>query len=192
MKALAGLLVEYLVIGAVSLIWIFPLTINSPAFLDLVASKEVCVSILALALPAIYVVGMICDYWGYKITKLKILGKYGKTGIETEIWGENIDPKSQNIHIYATCYEPQLAEEIEARSSRDRVARGSFVAFFPVLFWPPMELPYFSLFVIAATVLLSLSLLWYRYQTLSAKYEKKSWELLINKHNLHIEDAAQQ
>ena len=40
MKALAGLLVEYLVIGAVSFIWIFPLTIKSPAFLDLVASKK--------------------------------------------------------------------------------------------------------------------------------------------------------
>ena len=135
---------------------------------------------------------MICDYWGYKITKLKILGKYGKTGIETEIWGENNDPKSQKIHIYATSYEPQLAEEIEARSSRDRVARGSFVAFFPVVFWPPMELPFFLHYVIAGAVLLSLLFLWYRYQTLSAKYEKKAWDFLIIKHNLHVEDNAQQ
>jgi hypothetical protein len=40
------------------------------------------------------------------------------------------DPGSQIIHVYAVCYEPKLAEEIEARSSRDRVARVSLVAFF--------------------------------------------------------------
>jgi hypothetical protein len=191
MKALAGLLVEYLVIGAVSFIWLFPLTIKSPAFLDLIDSKEVCASVVALALPVIYVVGMICDYWGYTISKLGILGKYGKTGIEKKIWGENNDPHSQKIHVYATSYEPKLAEEIEARSSRDRVARGAFVAFLPVVFWPPTTLPYFLHYILSIAVLTSLALLWYRYQTLSAKYEKKVRDFLEKRYNLQIDDDTQ-
>ncbi|TKB28636.1 hypothetical protein FCL47_03915 [Desulfopila sp. IMCC35006] len=184
MKQLAGLLVEYLVIGAVALIWIVPvLSYNSMPSIQ-VASISAIPSLLAFTLPAMYVVGMVCDFLGYRIAKLSKLGKYGKDGIKKKVWGDEVYPGSQYIHVYATCYEPKLAEEIEARSSRDRVARGAFVAFSPVLFFPPASLPFLLHLIITIFFLVVLSFMWHRYQKLSIKYELLVWKVLQDKHEV--------
>ena len=195
MKPLAGLLVEYLVIGAVALLWLIPMFASIPLFSGFITSKDTSVTIIALVVPAIYVIGMVCDYLGYKVTHL------AKEKINRAAWEDQIKedpelklikpPGSQLIHVYAVCYEPELAEAIEARSSRDRVARGSLIAFFPVVFLQPASYPLYLHLFVAAVVILSLAMLWGRFQKLSSKYEAKALCVLREKHKLNLKVCAQ-
>ena len=187
MKPLAGLLVEYFVVGAVALLWLIPVLELFPAFSGALASKDASGIIIALTVPAIYVVGMVCDLLGYWLTHWK------KKQIDKSVWQKQNekDPGSQIIHAYAVCYEPKLAEEIEARSSRDRVARGSLVAFFPLLFLPPASLPLCPYLLIVAFIIVCMTMLWLRFQTLSSKYEVKASIVLREKHKLNFSANAQ-
>jgi len=188
MKQLSGLLVEYFVVGAVALLWLVPLLQTYPAFTGTIASKETGGVVIALTVPAIYVVGMVCDFLGYWLTHWK------KDQIDREAWAKvkKEDPGSQIIHVYAVCYEPKLAEEIESRSSRDRVARGSLAAFIPVIFVQPVTWPFYLHFAIVAFVTACIAMLWYRFQKLSTKYEVKAAHVLQERHKINLYSNAQQ
>ena len=188
MKQLSGLLVEYFVVGAVALLWLIPLLQTYPAFAGTIASKEASGVVIALTVPAIYVVGMVCDFLGYWITHWK------KEQIDKEAWEKvkKVDPGSQIIHVYAVCYEPKLAEEIESRSSRDRVARGSLAAFIPVIFVSPVTWPLYLHLVIVIFVTACIAMLWFRFQKLSTKYEVSAVHVLQVKHKIDLYSNAQQ
>ncbi|RDK07357.1 hypothetical protein [Cupriavidus lacunae] len=123
MKALA-VLVEYLVIGAVAALWLVPAFLQS-SFFTRFASKDLLGFAIAALIPSFYVVGMICDLLGYHATH------WLKKRIE-RVHGAR--RSSQLLHVFAICNEPDLAKEMDIRSTRDRVARGAMVAIIPLLF----------------------------------------------------------
>ncbi len=205
MKPLAGLLIEYFVVGSVSLLWLLPMAATWPIFHKF--NKDVIGVVAAAAVPGLYVIGMVCDNIGYWLISLKILkikgkkeikGEKGRVGlkklIETNVLQEQIEkgliteqekPSSQLINVYAVACVPALAAEIEARSSRDRIARGSVVATLPLLFFSPLQTGTKLWDVLISMILIgTLGGLWYRFQRLSAQYEVFVWRLLQEKHGV--------
>ncbi len=67
MKPLSGILVEYLVIGSISSIWLLPAAVNSSFFSHLV-NKEFFGVAIAVLVPTIFMVGMLHDSVGYHAT----------------------------------------------------------------------------------------------------------------------------
>lgn len=191
MAPIAGLLVEYFIIGAVASLWMVPLLLDllfaRPQF-----SKDLVVTAVATLVPAMYVVGMVCDYLGYRAlhqwkTKIeeKALDKYKK---------KQDDPGSQVVHAAAVVYSPALAAQLDLRSSRDRVVRGSLIACVPLLVFSPVGVTTWwhgtlsGIFIIAV-----LALLWARMQKLSAEYEgvvrlvlRAKYGLTISKQEGHV------
>jgi len=133
MAPIAGLLVEYLVVGAMAGLWAVPLALGAIAS-HTGFQKDLASVIVASFVPALYLVGMMCDLIGQKVThpfkqliEAEVRRKYGKGEVS-----------SQQIHAFAVAYEPALAKEIDTRSARDRIARGALVAVAPLLvYWPP-------------------------------------------------------
>jgi hypothetical protein len=185
MKPFAGLLIEYFVIGSVAVLWFLPMIVSSALFKEL--TKESLGVIAAAVVPALYVIGMTCDGIGSAATH------WFKRRIEASVWNDPSEKRlsSQLIHAYAVYYAPALAEEIEARSTRDRIARGSLVASIPLLFIPLGAEIEFRGRIIAALLVASVAWLWVRLQTLSAKYEYYAWRVLREKHQLLPEAVAQ-
>ena len=182
MAPLAGLLVEYLVVGAVAGLWLGPLVINSV----LAQSKppnELLALIATALVPALYLAGMICDLLGYKLLHNR------KSDIEAAVRlkAKLPDFSAQEVHALAVACDPALARELDSRSTRDRIARGSLIASIPLLWLSPLE-RYGS--VLATTVsvfiLVTLYLLWHRMQTLSSKYEVQVVNVLATKYKLNV------
>src|SRR5262245_2904570 len=68
MNGLSGMLIEYLVIGAISSLWLFPALLKS-SFFSQYANKELFGVAVAVLVPAVYLVGMLCDLIGYHATR---------------------------------------------------------------------------------------------------------------------------
>jgi hypothetical protein len=175
MLQLTGLLIEYLAIGSASLLWILLLIVASaglPRALDHPA-------IIALFLPLTYVLGMIGDFLGESILRsakssIRNVARKG-TGLE--------ELSSGRIQAKIVAFSPDLATELNARSSRDRIARGVFVNVplvgMATLVWvlknsSRIHYLYFAAsLTVIFTVLLTLVvyLMWRRFQTISYNYE---------------------
>ena len=165
--ALPGLFIEYLVIGALALLWGLPLT-----GIDIGGEALVVVKIAALA-PAVYVLGMFLDFAAFALVtwfpfqngsyknrvrrnverKTDIInnddsrqlpdGSSAKSLLASRqrlrdylkvFWGGFAELNSKvNEHAGATARRqirlfmemPDIARQVEMRSSRDRIARGS-------------------------------------------------------------------
>jgi hypothetical protein len=108
MAPLAGLLIEYFIVGIVASLWFVPLVIRLLSHPGL--DKDVASVAAAIFVPAIYVVGMICDYLGYWATylmKKKLESKAREKGGVKKF-------SSRHVHAYAVAYEPKLAREMDA------------------------------------------------------------------------------
>ena len=185
MKPFAGLSIEYFIVGSVAVLWLLPTIVGSALFSNL--NKESIGAIAAAVVPGLYVIGMACDgigAWALHGLKHKI---------ENEVWKEcgKKSLSSQLINVYAVSYEPALAEEIEARSTRDRIARGSLVASIPLLFFAFRAEIGWTGRVVAVVLVASLAGLWVRLQRLSAKYEMYACRVLREKHKLADLDVTQ-
>ena len=182
MSPIAGLLVEYFIIGAVASLWMAPLLLDvliaRPQF-----SKDLVVTAAATLVPAIYVVGMVCDYLGYKAVHR------WKEKIEKEASKKfkQVDAGSQVIHAAAVAYAPDLASQLDLRSSRDRIVRGSMIACIPLLVVSPFgAVTWWHGTLSGLFVVTILALLWKRMQRLSAEYECVVRLVLHAKHGLVI------
>ena len=118
--ALPGLLIEYLISGAVALFWLVPITRNF--------GLEKLDSLYAtLLVPGLYVVGMMIDFIAYVITrriKHAIRAQAAKTYDFSPEHGRGTGTaRAVKIGLYA----PELAKEFAMRSSRDRIARDTTV-----------------------------------------------------------------
>jgi hypothetical protein len=119
--ALPGLLIEYLINGALALLWLYPL-------LKKLGLPEIHSSYLPILALGIYVVGMIVDYIAWSVTKPikyrirnRIEERYGfesKSGL-----GRSAHMRQAKFAIYA----PEISKETAMRSSRDRIARGAII-----------------------------------------------------------------
>ncbi len=182
MAPLAGLLVEYFVVGSVASLWLAPLLIDAllapPAL-----PHELGPIVAATLVPAVYLAGMVCDLLGYKLLhgqKTEIEGKVRRAaGLKNF--------SAQRVHAMAVALEPQLAKELEARSTRDRIPRGALIASVPLLWLSPFGNLHPAWGTTSAVILLVvLYLLWVRAQTLSAKYEVQVIEVLREKHKVNF------
>jgi len=96
---------------------------------------------------------------------------------------------AQLVLAYATCYEPKLAEEIEMRSTRDRVARGAIIACAPLIITVPN---WFSVEWISVPILTIVAIvcLWCRFQKLSASFDAYAWHVMYEKNDLDKKGVA--
>jgi hypothetical protein len=118
--AIPGLFIEYLVNGAVALIWLVPL-LTSTGF------GKVESAYLALYALGLYVLGMMIDFIAWTVTRpikhflrRKISAKYHLSPSTAP--GTSIE-RQVKFALYAR----DLHNEISMRSSRDRIARGAFL-----------------------------------------------------------------
>jgi hypothetical protein len=176
MMPFAGLSIEYFVIGSVTVLWLLPAIVVSGMLANI--DPDFVGALTAAAVPGIYVIGMACD-------GLASMATYPfKCRIEDKLWSELKEKKqsSQLVHVHAVCREPALAGAIEARSTRDRIARGSLVAALPLLFVPIHTGHAAADWAVGPLLVASFGWLWYRLQRLSTKYEAYAWQLLNEKH----------
>jgi hypothetical protein len=145
-----------------------------------VLPKDFTVVAASAMVPALYVIGMVCDLIGQKVTHPF------KEVIETQVRKKHgeANVSSQKIHAFAVAFEPALAKQIDYRSLRDRIARGSLAAVMPLLFyWPyPDIIPRELASLAGLGVVIVLSMLWYRMQKLSASYEMQVLNALREKY----------
>lgn len=118
--AVPGLLIEYLINGAIALIWIFPFAKKLGLF-------ELSRPILIYLALGLYFVGMVIDLFAWLITKklkrklrTRIENKYGFAS--TQVSGSS-HVRQAKFALYA----PEIAKESNMRSSRDRIARGAII-----------------------------------------------------------------
>lgn len=139
MKAmiLPGLLIEYLVIGSVALLWVTILV--EPIRLE----SEQVVYLIALA-PGIYALGMIVEFLAFVLVSVPPRACL-KNGIRCWVESKCLESKVTkckcangqrtarrqiSIHLDAVKLKaPELAAHVEMRSSRDRIARGTWTNF---------------------------------------------------------------
>ena len=183
MIPITGVLIEYFVVGCVASLWIFPLVITAitsqPAL-----QKEPTVILAATLVPVLYVVGMVCDLVGQKLVHPF------KEVIEVQVYKKyhEAEVSSQQIHAFAVAFEPALAKQIEERSVRDRVARGSLAAVLPLLFyWPYPGIPRYVASLFGLGIVIALAMLWHRMQKLSSSYEIHVLQALRAKHPKEME-----
>lgn len=131
--SLPGLLVEYLVVGAMALLWLLPL-----AGIDL--STGIPFGSAAALAPAIYVVGMLVDFVAFVLLSSLPTRKYSLKTFARWITHRKLDIEDlknnalnplpgQNTRkrIWLQLNAPDIIKEIKERSSRDRIARGALV-----------------------------------------------------------------
>lgn len=183
MAPLAGLLIEYFIVGGVASLWLAPLVLGAMLSRPDLA-KDIAPVAAATFVPALYVVGMVCDYLGYRFTRAY------KERIEARVQIDRPVVSAQTVHAFAVAYEPNLAKELDVRSSRDRVARGALVACLPLLFLSPFNRGTWWVGTLSGAVVVAcIALLWARMQKLSAQYEQQVIKVLIEKHKLRRDFA---
>jgi hypothetical protein len=145
--ALPGLLIEYLVSGALAFAWLLPLLQNKIPKVD--------GSYLPVFLLLLYVLGMVVDFIAWWVTRLP--KQWVRSWVYRRYRGiaspdsESGTKRAVKIGFYA----PELAKELAMRSSRDRIARGAIInAFFSAVFilpwWAGAALVAFSIIVWAS------------------------------------------
>jgi hypothetical protein len=213
MKPIAGLSLEYFVIGAVAGFWLVPWLVpvfSAFNFTEIPTNKDIITGvIIAFLIPSIYVAGMICDLIGYlvtsKLTHLKenleheSWAKANKAwsemkGLETTMHDSGSKKEklcsAQLIYAYTSCYERGLAAGIEMRSTRDRISRGSMIACIPLIAVVPYSFGIGWIFI-PILMFVAISTLWYRFQKLSASFDAYAWHVMNEKHCLDKKGVAQ-
>ncbi|WP_137938962.1 hypothetical protein [Chitinivorax sp. B] len=165
--ALPGLLIEYLVSGALAFAWLLPLLQHR---LSVVEAPYLPVFLLLL-----YVLGMAIDFLAWWATRLPkhwirawVYRKYRGPGA---IDNESGTLRAAKIGFYA----PELAKELAMRSSRDRIARGAIInallaAIFHLPWWAGVS-------AVAFTVTL-----WASFERLSYGYELCAEQIVDEQH----------
>lgn len=154
--ALPGLLIEYLVSGAVAFAWLFPLLQGKVIKID--------TPFLPVAFLLLYVLGMAVDYLAWALTRIPkhvirewVYRKYRGNDLTQEQSGTLRQAK-------ITLYAPDLAKELAMRSSRDRIARGSVVnSILATMFLLPLQ--------VGLPLVVFASLLWVGFERLSYGFE---------------------
>jgi len=172
---LPGLLIEYLINGVLSLVWIFPLFIR----VDISQRPS---WYLLLVISGLYFVGMIIDYLAWFITRpIKIIIRR-QVEKNYQIKRQYKPGASYIRHAKFAIYAPEIARESAMRSSRDRIARGAIVnSFLSILSYS--ILGYNLLFVLTLgfiAILVSL-VIWISFEKMSYGYELKAEEVLDSK-----------
>ena len=167
MKPLAGIVVEYLVVGSTSALWILLLAARFERL-----PRAVPDLFLVVLVPLLYVFGMLSDRLG------RFLIERRKKALETRIQKDHGPVSTQELSSRLVVYLPALAEQLEARRTRDRISRGvlanvPFVTLAAIA-WSAGEGGIWTVLVVAlfgVLLYVAVWLMWQRYQELSSEYE---------------------
>lgn len=118
--AIPGLLVEYLISGALALAWLAPLLRHYG--IDVLQD-----SLLPFLAVALYVVGMVVDFVAFVLVRpvKPLVRSYARRRHGEQ--GSSQDDGSIARQVMLALHAPDLARELSMRSSRDRIARGAVV-----------------------------------------------------------------
>lgn len=177
-----GLLIEYLMTGCVALFLWYPSlekSLGPWGDVDLLQTKVVGSLVV---IPLVYVVGAVLDSLG------SFLLFYPKREIRARVrekWNQSGRPlpakeKERLITVYLLATQEVLGKEFEARSSRDRIARGAalVLATTSALAFAAEEYIYSLGYYVAA---LTLFTIWYRAEKASYSYKLQAWYLSAEK-----------
>ncbi|UCH95330.1 MAG: hypothetical protein JSV88_00405 [Candidatus Aminicenantes bacterium] len=175
--AIPGLFVEYLINGALALIWIYPLWIHpnlKKVNLDTIPTISLPLIVLGL-----YFIGMIIDFCAFMVLrpiKYKIRGRIER---RYKISKERIPGKTADRNARFWLYTPELAKEVAMRSSRDRIARGVIINLIPATI--------FTLPVWMGVILFMLSvMMWIFFESSSYAFELKAEQALNEKNQQEL------
>ncbi len=167
MLPLAGIVVEYLVVGSTAALWILILLATFERL-----PKDLPNAFLVVLTPQLYVLGMLSDRLG------RFLVKPQKKILEERIQKDYGHVSTQDVSSRLVAYLPALAEQLEARRTRDRISRGVLanvpLVTLAVIIWAATTGRRWTLFVAALGGLLlyaAVLSMWRRYQELSSRYE---------------------
>jgi len=180
---LPGLLIEYLIVGAIALIWIGVIFSDiDTSFLNKTDSQ-------LFLIPMAYVLGIFIDFIAWIVTKpiKKIIrnhaiGVVRDAMLEQDIsFNENDYKHYWNEKITIEKSYPDLNKELSGRSSRDRIARGVVINLIPItiVFWSNIHV-YGILAIIIA------SLMWIRFEHYNFFYELRAVHSIRNESILEI------
>ena len=169
MQPLTGVVIEYLVVGSTSALWILVLLAAYGILPEAVPD-----SLLVLLVPLLYVLGMLSDRLG------RLLIETHKRTIEAPLHKEH-NVSTQDVHSRLVASLPALATQLEIRRTRDRIARG-VLANVPFLTFALMLRAKVQVQVHRTMVIVAIALggallywavlsMWRRYQLLSSRYE---------------------
>ena len=179
--AIPGLLIEYLINGILTLIWLYPLAITclSQDTTKFLANS----SYLPLFAACLYVIGMIIDYIAWLITKPfknKIRHHVEKR------YALELQPSPGRSHMREAkfaMYAPEIAKESAMRASRDRIARGiiinSIIATIVYSLLPDTKL-YLVLSIGMISIILS-SVIWGAFEKVSYGFELRAEQAIDEK-----------
>jgi hypothetical protein len=163
--ALPGLLIEYLVSGALALIWLYQLVGTTVKF-------EAWQAPLVAA--GLYVVGMSIDFiafWAVWYLKPLVHRRVARrVGIATSSRGAS----STDRQVYIQKLSKEIAAELAARSSRDRIARGLFVN---AAIAAAIGVPSIPRWTLACAAALALGMWWF-FESTSHLYELRACKAL--------------
>ena len=175
--AIPGLFIEYLIVGALALIWIYPLLPEQ----WLSKIQPTLLPLLALGL---YVVGMLIDFCAWIVTGYIKNGlrawaegghKYSFKEMSKVFRGGGKFRRGSVIsrQIYLTIHAPEVAKAAAMRGSRDRIARGAIInsILFTVVVLPDRR--YIGVLMIVVSFLM-----WVYFELSSYDYEVKAERLV--------------
>lgn len=154
--ALPGLLIEYLVSGALAFAWLLPMLQGK---LNVIEPKYLPVFLLLL-----YVLGMAIDILAWWITYIP--KQWIRRSVYRRYRGPNaVESQSGTMRaVRIQLHAPEIAKELAMRSSRDRIARGAVAnALLASIFVLPWS--------IGALVVAFTAIVWASFERLSYGYE---------------------
>jgi hypothetical protein len=164
--SLPGLLIEYLVSGTLSLVWLYQFV--SGPFLKLEAWQA------PLVAAALYVVGMAVDliaFWSVWYLKPIVHERVARRiGMASQLTRSS----STARQVYIQRSSQVIATELAARSSRDRIARGTFVN---VTIAAAIGVPGVSRWWLAVAAVVALGM-WCFFESTSHLYEPRACNAL--------------
>lgn len=165
---LPGPLIEYLINGAVAMIWLFPFIKEQIAYFD---------KALIILVPVIYVLGMFIDFVAFWITKRPkaLVRKYAEKRVFKAKY-TIADEERKMARIKVLLEAPELAKEIDMRSGRDRIARGMIVNA-GLMFAIPEQIP---IFVSLGLLVLALPM-WFWFEYASHNFIIRALQLIKEK-----------
>jgi hypothetical protein len=166
MTALPGLLIEYLVNGAVCLLWLTQTTYGKELYK---LGSQLPVLVLV-----VYVAGMAIDLLAFGITRQpkhwlrqRVERRYGQQQNSADHGGTM---RQARIALYA----PELNKELGMRSSRDRIARGLIVnSLLCLIFVDPRWIGLIAVVISSG--------MWFSFEWLSYRYELCADDLVKEK-----------
>jgi hypothetical protein len=181
----AASFLEYLVTGALSLLWLLPLLLSlRGGSLDTLHLPDA-----VILLPLLYALGMLMDGVGYAFTRpIRRAVNRINAVVEKRQVGRRSPPRTREklqgglrgkaTTVYVLYHSPELARGLELRSTRDRIARGvvanlllAVIVVFARSWSPWLAVSYSSIGWFLVACLLIALIVWIRFKDLSGRFK---------------------